>query len=103
MVFITRRIRLLYIALTGMEAAVLALFLLLLFRVDWLWRDGAELHAMPTTTLVLSVWLGLLGMITVIDLLGRSRLSDQRYRLAIVALVILGNLLGLLFRDEERL
>lgn len=36
MIFTNRRIRLIFIALAGMEAVVLAPFLLLLFRVEWL-------------------------------------------------------------------
>ncbi|MBI3957958.1 MAG: DUF4129 domain-containing protein [Chloroflexi bacterium] len=102
MIFTNRRIRLLFIALAGMEAAVLAPFLLLLFRVEWLWREGDALLAVPPQSLVLFVWLGLLGMIAAIDLLGRSRLSDQHYRLVIVALVLVTGLLGvrlLVYRD----
>lgn len=94
MIFTNRRIRLIFIALAGMEAAVLAAFLLLLFRVEWLWRGGEALLGIPPISLVLFVWLGLLGMITAIDLLGRSRLSDQHYRLAIVGLVLISGLLG---------
>ncbi len=94
MIFTNRRIRLIFIALAGMEAAVLAPFLLLLFRVEWLWREGGSLLAIPPGSLVLWVWLGLLGMIAAIDLLGRSRLSDQSYRLAIVGLVLISGLLG---------
>lgn len=94
MLFTNRRIRLIFVALAGMEAAVLAPFLLLLFRVEWLWREGGSLLAIPPLSLVFFVWLGLLGMITAIDLLGRSRLSDQHYRLAIVGLVLFSGLLG---------
>ena len=94
MIFTNRRVRLIFIALAGMEAVVLAPFLLLLFRVEWLWRGGEGLLAIPPQSLVLFVWLGLLGMIGAIDLLGRSRLSDQKYRLAIVALMLITGLLG---------
>lgn len=102
MIFTNRRIRLIFVALAGMEAAVLAPFLLLLFRVEWLWRDGSHLLTIPPASLVLFVWLGLLGMIGAIDLLGRSRLSDQHYRLAVVGLVLVTGLLGvrlLLYRS----
>lgn len=94
MIFTNRRIRLIFIALAGMEAVVLAPFLLLLFRVEWLWRDGDALVGVPPVSLVALVWLGLLGMIVAIDLLGRSRLSDQHYRMAIVGLVLFSGLLG---------
>ena len=94
MIFTNRRIRLIFIALAGMEAVVLAPFLLLLFRVDWLWREGGSLLAIPPLSLVIFVWLGLLGMIAAIDLLGRGALSDQHYRLVIVGLVLLTGLLG---------
>ncbi len=106
MIFTNRRIRLIFIALAGMEAVVLAPFLLLLFRVEWLWRDGAALVGVPPLSLVALVWLGLLAMIVAIDLLGRSRFSDQHYRLAIVALVLLTGLLGvrlLLYRGTDPL
>jgi len=94
MIFTNRRIRLIFIALAGMEAAVLAPFLLLLFRVDWLWQDGDSLLAISPAPLLLFVWLGLVGMIGAIDLLGRSRLSDRNYRLVIVGLVLLSGLVG---------
>jgi hypothetical protein len=94
MIFTNRRIRLIFIALAGMEAVVLTPFLLLLFRVEWLWRDGGALLDISPLSLIGFVWLGLLGMIASIDLLGRSRLSDQHYRLAIVALVLTSGLLG---------
>ncbi|MCL4836154.1 MAG: DUF4129 domain-containing protein [Caldilineaceae bacterium] len=97
MIFTSRRIRLLFVALAGMEAVVLAPFLLLLFRVEWLWRGGEALSALPPLPLVLFVWLGLLGMIVSMDLLGRSRLSDRDYRLTIVVLVLLSGLLGIRF------
>lgn len=93
MIFTNRRIRLIFIALAGMEAIVLAPFLLLLFRIEWLWRDGGTLLEIPPISLVGFVWLGLLGMIATIELLGRSRLSDQHYRLAIVGLVLGSGLL----------
>lgn len=104
MIFTNRRVRLIFIALAGMEAAVLVPFLLLLFRVEWLWREGTAPLGMSPVALLLFVWLGLLGMIAAIDLLGRSRLSDQHYRLAIVGLVLATGLLGvrlLLYRGGD--
>ncbi len=94
MIFATRRIRLLFATLAGMEAAVLTLFLLLLFRVDWLWQDGATLLALSPARLLFFIWLGSVGMITAVDLLGRSRLSDQHYRLTLVGLVLFTGVLG---------
>lgn len=94
MIFTSRRVRLIFVALAGMEAAILAPFLLLLFRIDWLWQGGESLLAVPPGGLFLWMWLGLLVMITGIDLLGRSALSDRDYRLVILGLVLVTGLLA---------
>jgi len=94
MIFPNRRVRLLFVALAGMEATVLIPFLLLLFRLEWLWREAEMLRLVSPVSLLLSVWLGLAGAMAVVDFVGRSRLSDQRYRLTVAGLVLLTGLLA---------
>lgn len=82
-----RRLRTIFIALAGMDAAVSAVGLLLLFRLRLLWLEDTP-PAVEPFQLVLGVWVALLALILAVDLLTRSRLSDRSYRLALLALVL---------------
>lgn len=94
MLITNRRLRTLFITLAGMEAAVLSIYLPLLARVDWIWRGEFALHAMEPLRLLPTLWLILLGMALILDLLGRSRLSEQRYQAAVVLLVLISALIA---------
>jgi hypothetical protein len=94
MLIADRRLRTIFIALAGMEAAVTTAYLLLLFHYEWLWRQAATLLAVAPLTLLLSLWVGFLGMIIAVDLLGHSKLSDTGYRLAVLGLVLATALVG---------
>lgn len=94
MLFSNRRVRLIFTALTGMEAAALTPWLLLLFSAGLLWRNADALRSIPPLTLFLSLWIGLLGMLLAVDVLSHSKLSDTRYRLAVLGLIAGTALLG---------
>lgn len=92
MLISNRRIRLIFTVLTGMEAAVITPWLLLLFSANFL--DVESLPTLKPMTLFLALWSGLLGMIVVMDILSHSSLSDTSYRLVVVGLIALTALLS---------
>ncbi len=88
MLLTNRRLRTIFIAMAGMEAIVSTVGLLLLMRFRLIWLDTPPLLGTAPLRLALVLWLALLAMILVVDLLGRSHLSDKAYRSSLVALVL---------------
>lgn len=92
MLLTNRRLRLLFIALAGMEAAVFTPYLLLLLH--WMGSRWGESGRAAPLGLFLGIWAGLLGMMLALEMLGRSRLSTTAYNLSVVLLVLVTGLLG---------
>ncbi len=86
--FFSRRYRLLYLALVGMEAGVYTPFV-------WILWGRAFGQPGPTPGLL---WLGLAGsllaMLLVVEVLGRSSLSDRAYRAILVLWVVVSGLMA---------
>lgn len=94
MLIANRRLRLIYISLAGMEAAVLTPILILLFRNEILWGTVTPLHSLTPINLFLWLWAGLLFMLTAVDLFAHSKLEDEGYRLGILLVVVLSALIS---------
>jgi hypothetical protein len=94
MILTNRRLRTLYIALTGMEASVLSLYLMLFLHWEPVWQQPPAANWQGQLSLLGLLWISLLGMILSMDLLANSPLKEQGYRLSVIGLVLGSWLLG---------